>query len=72
MGGVESVREAGWTQGSVLRIDGDVGVHGLEVGEIVSLAAYMEVGVRIYNAPKYASGGIVSGAKWYPTRLTET
>ena len=45
--------------------------HG-EVGEIVSLAAYMEVGVRIYNAPKYASGGIVSGAKWYPTRLTET
>ncbi len=33
MGGVESVREAGWTQGSVLRIDGDVGVHGLEDGD---------------------------------------
>lgn len=43
-----------------------------EVGEIVSLAAYMEVGARIYDAPKYASGGIVSGAKWSPTRLTET
>ena len=43
-----------------------------EVGEIVSMAAYMEVGVRIYEAPKYASGGIVSGAKWSPTRLTET
>lgn len=43
-----------------------------EVGEIVSLAAYMEVGVRIYDAPKYASGGVVSGAKWSPTRLTET
>jgi len=47
------------------------GFYG-EVGEIVSLAAYMEVGVRIYNAPKYASGGIVSGAKWSPTRLTVT
>lgn len=47
------------------------GFYG-EVGEIVSLAAYMEVGVRIYNAPKYASGGIVSGAKWSPARLTET
>lgn len=33
MGGVESIREAGWTQGSVLRIDGDVGVHGLEDGD---------------------------------------
>ena len=43
-----------------------------EVGEIVSLAAYMEVGARIYDAPKYASGGVVSGAKWSPTRLTET
>ena len=43
-----------------------------EVGEIVSLAAYMEVGVGIYDAPKYASGGIVYGSKWYPTRLTET
>ena len=43
-----------------------------EVGEIVSLAAYMEVGVRIYDALKYASGGVFSGAKWSPTRLTVT
>lgn len=43
-----------------------------EVGEIVSLAAYMEVGVRIYNAPKYASGGFIPGGSGYPTRLTET
>lgn len=43
-----------------------------EVGEIVSLAAYMEVGVRIYNAPKYASGGFIPSGSGYPTRLTET
>lgn len=30
MDGLESIREAGWTQGSVLRIDGGVGVHGLD------------------------------------------
>lgn len=44
----------------------------VEVGEIASLAAYMEVGVRIYNAPKYASGGFIPGGSGYPTRLTET
>ena len=43
-----------------------------EVGEIVSLAAYMEVGARIYDAPKHASGGYVTGSFRYPTRLTET
>jgi len=44
-----------------------------EVGEIVSLAAYMEVGVRIYDAPKYASGGYVPGSSYgMSTRLTET
>ena len=43
-----------------------------EVGEIVSLAAYMEVGVRIYNAPKYASGGFIPCGSGCPTRLTET
>ena len=43
-----------------------------EVGEIVSMAAYMEVGVRIYEAPKYASGGFIPSGSGYPTRLTET
>ena len=43
-----------------------------EVGEIVSLAAYMEVGVRIYDALKYASGGFIPSGSRYPTRLTET
>lgn len=33
-----------------------------EVGEIVSLAAYMEVGVRIYDAPTYASGVLLEPA----------
>ena len=47
------------------------GFYG-EVGEIVSLAAYMEVGVRIYNAPKYASGGFIPCGSGCPTRLTET
>lgn len=40
-----------------------------EVGEIVSLAAYMEVGVRIYDAPKPASGGIVPGRFWVADAL---
>ena len=43
-----------------------------EVGEIVSLAAYMEVGVRIYDAPTYASGGFIPGGSGSPTRFTET
>lgn len=33
-----------------------------EVGEIVSLAAYMEVGARIYDAPTYASGVLLEPA----------
>ena len=44
-----------------------------EVGEIVSMAAYMEVGVRIYEAPNYASGGYAPGSSYgVSTRLTET
>lgn len=43
-----------------------------EVGEIASLAAYMEVGVRIYSTTKYASGGFIPGGSGCPTRLTET
>lgn len=33
MSGVESIRAAGWTQGSVLKIDGDLGVDGLQHGD---------------------------------------
>lgn len=41
-----------------------------EVGEIVGLASYLEADVTIRNAPKFASGGFVSGSS-YGTRLTE-
>lgn len=41
-----------------------------EVGEIVGLASYLEADVTIRNAPKFASGGFVSGIS-YGTRLTE-
>ena len=41
-----------------------------EVGEIVSLAAYMEVGVRIYNGPE--SDGITVSSPAGSIRLAGT
>lgn len=38
MGGVEAIREAGWTQGSILETTGDIGTTGLSAGK-----AYMVV-----------------------------
>lgn len=40
MGDAESVRAAGWTQGSILRIDGEVGVEELNSGDVCMVVSH--------------------------------
>lgn len=44
--------------------------HRVEVSEILDYAVYLEADVTIRDAPKFASGGFVSGRS-YGARLTE-